>query len=153
MSQITPTQARYLSFILAYAEGFGVPPSEAEIAEAMKVQPPSVSGMLKMLVKKRLIERTPGKPRSIEILIDTGEIPPWKKKLRCNLKFYAPVDASPETLDEIGDEMIRQRKSQREKTKNKNATEVARLPIRSIALRLLFLIPSLRSGDALKHAM
>jgi hypothetical protein len=128
MPLFTPTQARYLSFIHAYTEGFGMPPSEAEIAVAMKVQPPSVSGMLKTMVKKGLVEKTPGEPRSIEILIDTGEIPPWKKKLKCNLSFYAPADASPETLNQIGDELIRRRKAERAKARSKIATRNSSSP-------------------------
>ncbi|MCA9200802.1 MAG: hypothetical protein KDA87_24860, partial [Planctomycetales bacterium] len=43
----TKTQLRYLSFIHAYTEGFGQPPSMQEIAEALKVSSPSVNGMLK----------------------------------------------------------------------------------------------------------
>jgi len=99
MPQFTPTQARYLSFIHAYTEGFGVPPAETEIAEALKVQPPSVSGMLKTMVKKGLIHKTPGAARSIEILVETSEIQPWKKKMHCTVKFYAPKNASKEWLD------------------------------------------------------
>lgn len=128
MPQITPTQARYLSFIHAYTEGFGVPPSEAEIAEAMKVQPPSVSGMLKTMVKKGLIEKIPGKARSIEILVETSEIPPWKKNVRGRLDFYAPTGASQETLDQIGNEIVRRRKAERAKTKNKIATRNSSSP-------------------------
>jgi hypothetical protein len=43
MADMTPTQARYLAFIHAYTVGFGLPPAETEIAEAMDVSPPSVS--------------------------------------------------------------------------------------------------------------
>ena len=52
MPSFTPTQGRHLSFILAYTEGFGLPPAESEIAYALKVSPPSVNQMMKMLEKK-----------------------------------------------------------------------------------------------------
>ncbi len=74
MPSFTPTQGRYLSFILAYSEGFGLPPAESEIADALKVSPPSVNQMMKMLEKKGLIQRQVGVARSIEILIDRSEI-------------------------------------------------------------------------------
>lgn len=57
MPSFTPTQGRYLSFILAYTEGFDLPPAESEIADALKVSPPSVNQMMKMLEKKGLIRR------------------------------------------------------------------------------------------------
>lgn len=123
MTDFTPTQARYLSFIHAYTEGLGVPPSETEIAEAMKVQPPSVHGMLKTMIKKGLNEKVPGKTRSIEILIDTNKIAPWKKKLRCDLKFWAPKDASKEMLDQIGERIVLQRIAERQKAKNNIAAK------------------------------
>ena len=122
MPEFSPTQARYLSFIHAYTEGFGVPPAESEIAEALRVQPPSVSGMLKTMVKKGLIQKVPGQSRSIEILIDPAEIPRWKKKMHCNLQFWAAKDATKQELDQIGDILIARRKAARAKTKNPTAT-------------------------------
>lgn len=76
----TPTQGRYLSFISAYIEGFGLPPAESEIGEALEVSAPSVNQMMKMLERKGLIRRQAGVARSIEILIDRSEIPKWKGK-------------------------------------------------------------------------
>jgi hypothetical protein len=80
MPSFTPTQGRYLSFILAYTEGFGLPPAESEIGEAMDVSPPSVNQMMKMLEKKGLIRRQNGVARSIEILVAQAEIPKWAGK-------------------------------------------------------------------------
>lgn len=80
MPSFTPTQGRYLSFILAYTEGFDLPPAESEIADALKVSPPSVNQMMKMLEKKGLIRRQAGVARSIEILVDRSEIPKWTGK-------------------------------------------------------------------------
>lgn len=80
MPDFTPTQGRYLAYILAYTEGFGLPPAEAEIAKAIGVSPPSVNQMMKTLEKKGLIRRQPGVARSIEILVDSTSIPAWKGK-------------------------------------------------------------------------
>ena len=57
MADFTPTQGRYLAYIHAYTEGFGLPPAESEIAAAIGVSPPSVNQMLKTLKKKVLIRR------------------------------------------------------------------------------------------------
>ena len=80
MTDFTPTQGRYLAFIHAYTEGFGLPPAESEIAAAIGVSPPSVNQMMKTLEKKTLIRRQPGVPRSIEILIAPDAIPKWRGK-------------------------------------------------------------------------
>ena len=80
MTDFTPTQGRYLAFIHAYTEGFGLPPAESEIAAAIGVSPPSANQMMKTLEKKMLIRRQPGVPRSIEILIAPNTIPKWKGK-------------------------------------------------------------------------
>lgn len=80
MSDMTPTQGRYLSYIHAYTEGFGLPPAESEIADAIGVSPPSVNQMVKTLEKKGLIRRQPRVPRSIEILVPFDAIPKWKGK-------------------------------------------------------------------------
>jgi hypothetical protein len=80
MVEVTPTQGRYLAYIHAYTDGFGLPPAESEIAAAMGVSPPSVNQMMKALEKKGLIRRQPGVPRSIEILVANDAIPKWKGK-------------------------------------------------------------------------
>lgn len=80
MADMTPTQGRYLAYIHAYTDGFGLPPAESEIAAAIGVSPPSVNQMMKTLEKKSLIRRQPGVPRSIEILVASDAIPKWKGK-------------------------------------------------------------------------
>jgi hypothetical protein len=80
MADMTPTQGRYLAYIHAYTEGFGLPPAESEIADGLGVSPPSVNQMMKTLEKKGLIRRQPRVPRSIEILISPDKIPKWKGK-------------------------------------------------------------------------
>jgi SOS-response transcriptional repressor LexA len=80
MADVTPTQGRYLAYIHAYAEGFGLPPAEAEIANAIGVSPPSAHQMMKTLERKGLIRRQPGVPRSIELLVGPDALPKWKGK-------------------------------------------------------------------------
>ena len=80
MADATPTQGRYLAYIHAYTEGFGLPPAESEIADAIGVSPPSANQMMKTLEKKGLIRRHPGVPRSIEVLVSPDALPQWKGK-------------------------------------------------------------------------
>ncbi len=77
MADFTPTQGRYLAFIHAYTAVHRYPPSELEIAAAMIVSPPSVNQMVKMLEKRGLISRQPGRPRSLRVIIPEEEIPAW----------------------------------------------------------------------------
>jgi hypothetical protein len=76
MADFTPTQGRYLAFIQAYSNLHGCPPAESEIAAAICVSPPSVHQMVKTLEKKGLIQRQPGQPRSIQVLVPQDEILP-----------------------------------------------------------------------------
>lgn len=80
MAEMTPTQGRYLAYIHLYTEGFGLPPAESEIADAIGVSPPSVHQMMKTLERKGFIRRQPGVPRSIEILVSPDTLPRWKGK-------------------------------------------------------------------------
>jgi DNA-binding transcriptional regulator YdaS (Cro superfamily) len=80
MPDATPRQGRYLAYIHAYTEGFGIAPAESEIAAALGVAPPSANQMMKSLEKKGFIRRTPGVPRSIEILVPSSDLPKWKGK-------------------------------------------------------------------------
>ena len=91
----TPTQGRYLSYIHAFTDGFGYPPSESEIAKAMAVSPPSVNQMMKTLEKKGFIRREAGVPRSIEILISLDGIPKWRKRVTTTRRVWMRVDPTP----------------------------------------------------------
>lgn len=92
MTEVTPAQGRYLSYIQAYMQGFGLPPAESEIAKALNVSPPSVNQMIKSLEKKGHIRRRPGVARSIEILVTDDAIPKWKgKRIRRTVKVWTYV--------------------------------------------------------------
>ncbi len=77
MASYTPTQGRYLAYIHNYRKKRGASPSEAEIATAMCVAPPSVNQMIKNLEKRGLVLRQPGVLRSVQVLISEDEIPTW----------------------------------------------------------------------------
>jgi repressor LexA len=51
------------------------PPAEADIAQYFLVSPPSAHQMVVTLDAKGLIERTPGRARSIRLLLARDEIP------------------------------------------------------------------------------
>jgi DNA-binding MarR family transcriptional regulator len=71
----TAKQGQYLAFIYAYACIFGRPPAEADLQRHFRVSPPSVHQMVLGLERARLIRRTPGAARSIELLIAPEKLP------------------------------------------------------------------------------
>jgi SOS-response transcriptional repressor LexA len=71
----TPRQGQYLAFIHAYTKLRGQPPSEAEIATHFMVSPPSAHQMVVTLERRSLIERGPGQPRSLRVLLPATAIP------------------------------------------------------------------------------
>ncbi len=104
MAEVTPTQGRYLAYIHAYTAGFGLPPAESEIAQAMGVSPPSVNQMMKTLERKGLIRRQPGVPRSIEILVADDAIPKWKgKRITRTVRVWALARPAARHLEQASD--------------------------------------------------
>jgi len=71
----TARQGQYLAFIHAYTKLNRQPPAEADMQQYFKVSPPTVHDMIVMLEKKGLIERTPGKARSIRLLLPPEKLP------------------------------------------------------------------------------
>jgi len=71
----TPKQGRYLAFIFYYAKIHGFAPAESDMQNYFKVSPPSVHQMVLMLEANGFIERTPGRGRSIRLLIPREELP------------------------------------------------------------------------------
>ena len=64
-----------MAFIYYYGKIHGCPLSEAEMQQYFRVSPPSVHQMILTLETKGLIERTPGQPRSIRLLVPREELP------------------------------------------------------------------------------
>ncbi len=115
MHDFTPTQGRYLSFILAYTNTYGLPPAEADIAIAMKVSAPSANQMVRTLESKQLIQRQSGVPRSIEIKVDLDTIPEWNGKMPPRTEMVWAKDKKTASL--VADAIIRARLDRREQMK------------------------------------
>lgn len=71
----TAKQGQYLAFIYAYTRVLGCPPAEADIQRHFAVTPPTVHQMVLTLERGGWIRRTPGMPRSIEVLVDPDLLP------------------------------------------------------------------------------
>ena len=71
----TDLQGQYLAFIHAYIQVNGRAPAEADLQRYFRVSAPSVHQMLVTLTRKGLIQRTPGQPRSIALLVDPNALP------------------------------------------------------------------------------
>lgn len=73
--EFTAKQGQYLAFIHCYTKVNRRPPAQADIQRFFGVTPPSVHNMILTLERKGLLARTPGKARSIEVLVDRDELP------------------------------------------------------------------------------
>ena len=71
----TDKQGRYLAFIYYYSKIHGRAPAEAEMQQYFQVSPPAVHQMILTLEARGLIERTPGQPRSIRLLVPPSQLP------------------------------------------------------------------------------
>jgi DNA-binding MarR family transcriptional regulator len=71
----TPKQGQYLAFIDAYTRVNRQPPAERDIQRFFGVTPPTVHQMILTLERSGFIRRTPGAPRSIEVLVPPKQLP------------------------------------------------------------------------------
>lgn len=74
-SKYTEKQGQYLAFIYYYEKIHGYPPAEADMQEYFMVTPSSVHQMVLALERRGLIERVPGQPRTIHVLLPLEELP------------------------------------------------------------------------------
>jgi Mn-dependent DtxR family transcriptional regulator len=74
----TPRQGQYLAYIYYYTKLNGVPPAEADVQRYFQVSPPAVHEMIKTLDRQGFIDREPGRPRSIRLLLPRDELPDLK---------------------------------------------------------------------------
>jgi Mn-dependent DtxR family transcriptional regulator len=70
----TKLQGQYLAYIATYTKLHRRPPSEADLQGYFGVTPPSVNHMILTLDRRGFISRTPGKPRSIEVLVPPEQV-------------------------------------------------------------------------------
>ena len=71
----TKWQGQYLAFIHACTKVNRKPPAEADMQRYFRVTPPTVHQMVLNPHRARLIERIPGKPRSIRVLVSPDDLP------------------------------------------------------------------------------
>jgi Mn-dependent DtxR family transcriptional regulator len=71
----TPKQGQYLAFIHLYTRLHRRSPAETDMQEYFRVSPPSVHQMVLTLERAGFITRQPGVARSIQLLVDPGQLP------------------------------------------------------------------------------
>jgi hypothetical protein len=71
----TAKQGQYLAFIYNYSRIHGQAPAEADLERYFRVSPPAVHDMIKTLERNGLIERTPGRARSIRLCVPAEKLP------------------------------------------------------------------------------
>lgn len=74
-SSFSPRQGQYLAFIYYYDKINRRPPAEADIQKYFEVSASSVHQMILSLEAGGYIQRTPGKSRSITLLVEAADIP------------------------------------------------------------------------------
>ena len=74
-TKFTKKQGQYLAFIYNYTKINGRPPAERDMQHYFRVTPPSVHNMVLTLENEGLIEREPGVPRSIQLLVPPADLP------------------------------------------------------------------------------
>ena len=71
----TERQGQYLAFIHAYTKVNGRPPAQADMQRFFAVTAPSVHQMVLSLERRGLLRRTPGRARSLEVLVPPEDLP------------------------------------------------------------------------------
>ena len=71
----TAKQGQYLAFIYNYTKLHRRAPAESDLQRYFQVSPPSIHEMIKTLERNGLIERTPGRARSIQLLVPPEHVP------------------------------------------------------------------------------
>ncbi len=72
---MTAKQAQYLAFIHNYTKIHRQSPAFSDMERYFQTSAPVVNGMIKTLERKGLIERIPGKARSIRVLVEPRHLP------------------------------------------------------------------------------
>jgi DNA-binding MarR family transcriptional regulator len=76
--RLTDTQGQYLAFIYTYTLLHRRPPAEADFRDFFRVTPPTIHQMIVTLTERGFIQRQPGKPRSIALLVSPDDLPPLR---------------------------------------------------------------------------
>ena len=75
LKPFTVKQGQSLAFIYYYSKIHGTPPAEADFQRYFRVTPPVVHQMIKTLHTHGLIDREPGKARSIKLRLTRAQLP------------------------------------------------------------------------------
>jgi hypothetical protein len=70
----TVRQAEYLSFVRAFTDRWGIPPSFEEIGRHFMTSAPSVNNMIKTLESRGFLTRVPGQARTLRVIAPQGPI-------------------------------------------------------------------------------
>jgi DNA-binding MarR family transcriptional regulator len=73
--QYSSKQGQYLSFIYYYGKIHRIPPAESDLQGYFNVSAPAVHQMVLTLEACGFLERVPGKPRSIRLLLSRHDLP------------------------------------------------------------------------------
>ncbi len=73
--RFTVLQGQYLAFIRTYTLIHREPPAEVDMECFFRVTPPTVHSMVLTLAARGLIERVPGRARSICVLVPAEQLP------------------------------------------------------------------------------
>ena len=71
----TERQGQHLAFIYYYTKINGLPPAEHDMERYFGTTPSAVHSMVKALHRRGLIERTPGKARTIRVVLPREQLP------------------------------------------------------------------------------
>ena len=71
----TRKQGQYLAFIYNYTKIHRQAPAESDLERYFRVSPPAIHDMIKTLERNGLIERTPGRARSIRLCVRPENLP------------------------------------------------------------------------------
>jgi DNA-binding MarR family transcriptional regulator len=71
----TALQGQYLGFIRTYTLIHRQAPAESDMQHFFRVTPPTVHSMVLALERRGLIERVPGKARSIRVIVCDDLVP------------------------------------------------------------------------------
>ena len=74
-ARFTAKQGQYLAFIHYYTKVNDCPPAEADMQRYFRVTPPTVHQMVLALEARGLITRTPGRARSIRLMVGPEDLP------------------------------------------------------------------------------
>jgi Mn-dependent DtxR family transcriptional regulator len=71
----TRKQGQLLAYVYWYTKVHRIPPSENEVAEFLAIRGPSAHQMIVNLAEKGFLQRTPGQPRTLKVLLPSEELP------------------------------------------------------------------------------